>query len=66
MTTQTEILFLRWVILTEHRWVSSGEPRRPETTHTIWGSVLAAWLARPGKSPKEQVLKSRLAELMRE
>jgi len=40
--------------------------RSPERTHSIWGSVLAAWLARPGKSPKEQALKSRLEEMMRD
>ena len=39
--------------------------RQPETTHTIWNSVLSAWLARNGRTPKEQALKARLNELMR-
>jgi hypothetical protein len=39
--------------------------KAPETTHSIRGAVLAAWLSRAGKSPREQVLKSRLLELMR-
>lgn len=37
--------------------------RAPETIHTIWNSSLSAWLARNGKSPKEQALKARLREL---
>ena len=37
--------------------------RLPETRHTIWNSVLAAWLARPGKTPREQALKSRLRKV---
>jgi hypothetical protein len=38
--------------------------KAPEV-HSISGAKLGAWLAFPGKNPKEQVLKSRLAELMR-
>ena len=36
-----------------------------EAVHTLWNSVLAAWLARNEKSPKEQALKTRLGELAR-
>ena len=39
--------------------------KTPEVTHTIWNSVLAAWLSRTGRSPKEQALKARLQELIR-
>jgi hypothetical protein len=39
--------------------------KAPETTHSISTAVLTAWLSRAGKSPREQALKSRLAELMR-
>ena len=39
--------------------------KAPEVTHTISNAVLAAWLARNGKSPREQALKTRLKELMR-
>ena len=39
--------------------------KAPETTHSISSGVLAAWLSRSGKSPREQVLKSRLLDLMR-
>jgi len=39
--------------------------KTPETTHSIGNAVLAAWLSRAGKSPREQALKSRLLELMR-
>ena len=39
--------------------------KAPETTHSINSGVLAAWLSRSGKSPREQALKSRLLELMR-
>jgi hypothetical protein len=40
--------------------------RAPETNHTITNAVLAAWLSRNGKSPKEQALKARLRELLPE
>jgi hypothetical protein len=40
--------------------------RAPETTHTIRNAALAAWLSCAGKSPREQVLKSRLRELVRQ
>ena len=39
--------------------------RAPETRHTVWNSVLTAWLARNGKTPKEQALKAPLRELVR-
>jgi hypothetical protein len=39
--------------------------RAPETRHLVWNSVLTAWLARNGKSPKEQALRVRLRELIR-
>ena len=39
--------------------------KAPETTHSIKSSVLAAWLSRSGKSPREQALKSRLLEFIR-
>src|SRR6516162_396957 len=39
--------------------------KAPETTHSINSGVLAAWLSRSGKSPREQALKSRLLDLMR-
>ena len=38
--------------------------RAPEATHSISNAVLAAWLSRSGKSPREQALKSRLREFM--
>ena len=39
--------------------------KAPETTHSINSGILAAWLSRSGKSPREQALKSRLLDLMR-
>lgn len=39
--------------------------KNPETTHSITGAILEAWLARPGKNEAERVLKSRLKEVMR-
>jgi hypothetical protein len=39
--------------------------RQPEVRHTVWNSVLSAWLARNGKTPKEQALKARLREIVR-
>jgi hypothetical protein len=39
--------------------------KAPETTHTLWNSVLPAWLARNAKTPKGQPLKTRLRELIR-
>ena len=38
----------------------------PEVTHTVERSVLAAWLDRNGRSPKEQMLKMRLRDLIRD
>jgi hypothetical protein len=40
--------------------------KSPEAIHTISGAVLNAWLAREGKNPKEQALKDRLHDLLRE
>jgi hypothetical protein len=39
--------------------------RQPEVRHSVRNSVLSAWLARNGKTPKEQALKARLRELVR-
>ena len=39
--------------------------KAPETTHSISSGVIAAWLSRSGKSPREQALKSRLLDLVR-
>jgi hypothetical protein len=39
--------------------------KSPQVYHSISGASLNAWLAQPGKSPKEQALKSRLKELLR-
>ena len=39
--------------------------KNPETTHSVSGAVLEAWLARPAKSATEQALKSRLKGVMR-
>jgi hypothetical protein len=36
--------------------------KAPETSHSINSGVLATWLSRSGKSPREQALKSRLLE----
>jgi hypothetical protein len=33
--------------------------------HSISGASLSAWLAQPGKTPKEQALKTRVSELIR-
>ena len=38
--------------------------REPEKKLEVSGAVLAAWLARPGRNPKQQVLKARLHEIM--
>jgi hypothetical protein len=39
--------------------------KAPQVYHSISGASLNAWLAQPGKNPKEQALKSRLKELLR-
>jgi hypothetical protein len=39
--------------------------KAPHVHHTVSGASLGAWLAQPGKSQKEQALKTRLGELMR-
>jgi hypothetical protein len=39
--------------------------KSPEVWHSISGSSLSAWLGQHGKSPKEQALKARLADLVR-
>jgi hypothetical protein len=41
------------------------QAKLPATRHTVWNSVLTAWLARNGKSPQEQALKVRLRKLIR-
>jgi hypothetical protein len=38
--------------------------KSPQVYHSISGASLSAWLAQPGKSPKEQALKSRLKVLL--
>jgi hypothetical protein len=40
--------------------------KSPEVYKSISGAALNAWLAMPGKNPKEQALKSRLSDLLRE
>jgi hypothetical protein len=40
--------------------------KSPQVYHSISGAFLGAWLAQPGKSSKEQALKTRLRELLRE
>jgi hypothetical protein len=39
--------------------------KSPDVHHEITGAALGAWLAQPGKTPREQALKTRLGELMR-
>jgi hypothetical protein len=39
--------------------------KKPETTHSITGAVLEAWLARDGKNPAEQALKQKLEKIRR-
>jgi hypothetical protein len=39
--------------------------KAPEVWHSISGAKLGAWLAFPGKNPKEQALKSKLEEILR-
>jgi hypothetical protein len=39
--------------------------KSPQVYHSISGASLSAWLAQPGKNPKEQALKGRLKELLR-
>jgi hypothetical protein len=39
--------------------------KAPQVYHSISGAALSAWLAQPGKNPKEQALKDRLKELLR-
>jgi hypothetical protein len=38
--------------------------KAPQVYHSISGASLSAWLAQPGKSPKEHALKSRLKEML--
>jgi hypothetical protein len=38
--------------------------KQPEVYREISGAALSAWLARPGKNPKEQLLKQRLREIL--
>src|SRR5579872_4755725 len=39
--------------------------KSPEILHSISNSVLSAWLARDGRTPKEQAVKARIQELLR-
>jgi len=39
--------------------------KQPEVYREITGAALSAWLAMPGKTPKEQALKDRLSSIMR-
>lgn len=39
--------------------------KQPEVYHEISGAMLSAWLAMPGKTPKEQALKDRLGDILR-
>jgi hypothetical protein len=39
--------------------------KEPVVWHSISGAGLTAWLSRNGKSPKEQVLKSRLEAILK-
>jgi hypothetical protein len=39
--------------------------KSPQVYHSLSGASLSAWLAQPGKNPKEQALKGRLKELLR-
>ena len=39
--------------------------KAPQVYHSISGAALSAWLAQPGKNPKEQATKTRLNELLR-
>ena len=38
--------------------------KAPETTHTIKTTALSSWLSGHGRSPREQMLKVRLRELL--
>jgi hypothetical protein len=40
--------------------------KEPEVHRSISGAMLSAWLAQPGKNEKEQALKKRLGELLRD
>lgn len=40
--------------------------QEPRVFHSVSGASLCAWLAQPGKSEKEEALKARLKELLRE
>jgi hypothetical protein len=37
--------------------------KQPEVRHEVSGAIFAAWLARKGKTPKEEELKQRLREV---
>ncbi|MCU1335332.1 MAG: hypothetical protein JWO19_913, partial [Bryobacterales bacterium] len=39
--------------------------KAPEVHREISGAALSAWLAMPGKTPREQALKDRLNVIMR-
>jgi len=40
--------------------------KAPQVYHSISGASLSAWLAQPGKTQKEEALKVRLKELLRD
>ena len=40
--------------------------KEPEVCREISGAMLSAWLAMPGKNPKEQALKVRLGDHLRQ
>ena len=40
------------------------EPREPGTEHRLTGQTFDAWLRRPGRSPADVALKTRLRELL--
>ena len=40
--------------------------KSPQVYHSISGASFGAWLAQPGRGPREQALKDRLTELLRD
>src|SRR5262249_29820071 len=47
-------------------WLDFGvRSKAPETTHTVANGSLSDWLDRNGKSPREQSLKARLLDLLK-
>lgn len=41
------------------------EVKSPAVWHEVSGSMLSAWLARDGRTPKERAIKERLSDLLR-